>query len=524
MTPNGRRAARACSRSSWRRRSSSRPRSSATITCSWRSPVTRPTRWRRSSPTRTAASTTARCRWRSGGCSGRPALGSAPFAALALALHAGVAALTALLLRAPAGRPPSPRAAARWMLIAPQNLEAAYWFSASTDLLATAFVLASLLRRSRPIASWPRRPPRSPPTCRRNRPTCCRCSRCWCLPASLAAPARGVAPQPGCWPSCWRARRGAARLGWGRGPARRARGEALQLAAGLGHLFTGNGALPEPLAFALGAAIVALTGSRRSRRQRRRPARVTPLVFCALAVAPLFAAGWALGARYFYLPSVGFAWAVAEALAGAGRRRARDDPACCSSVGGLQAAKRRGDVVSYDRRVAAARRAVAAGPGVRTPRVPHQSGIKDLDLAVKQHRALARGAGDVLVLNDVPASFAIVPAELRGGRAPLVAQPPLPPSGAYRFGDVRSSGSRAATTADAARGRRALPRHPLRPPAPPAERPDHRPRCHRRDQRALDAERLDDGMQGKIDRHGGSREHPVPAASARPGRASTTTR
>jgi hypothetical protein len=109
-------------------------------------------------------------------------------------------------------------------------------------------------------------------------------------------------------------------------------------------------------------------------------------------------------------------------------------------VGGLHAAKRRGDVVSYDRRVAAARRAVTVGLGAGH-RVFHiDGGIKDLDLAVKQHRDLAHAGRDILVLNDVPASFAIVPAQLRETASIVVASPPLPPSGAYRFGDVRIVG------------------------------------------------------------------------------------
>ena len=86
-----------------------------------------------------------------------------------------------------------------------------------------------------------------------------------------------------------------------------------------------------------------------------------------------------------------------------------------------QAVLRRPDIVSYERRVAAARRAVASGArdGHRVFHI--DGGIKDLDLAVKEDPALvAAGVADhVLVLNDVPASFAIVPAELRpGGRDP----------------------------------------------------------------------------------------------------------
>ena len=71
-------------------------------------------------------------------------------------------------------------------------------------------------------------------------------------------------------------------------------------------------------------------------------AGVLPFAFCAVAAAPLLAAGWAVGARYFYLPAVGLAWAVAEALA---------PPAPAAQVtlaepvvlllGGVQAAQRR---------------------------------------------------------------------------------------------------------------------------------------------------------------------------------------
>ena len=62
---------------------------------------------RRSSATRTAASTTGRCRCWSGGCWAGPGMRRSPFAALALGLHAGAAALT----RSPAARarPPDRR-------------------------------------------------------------------------------------------------------------------------------------------------------------------------------------------------------------------------------------------------------------------------------------------------------------------------------------------------------------------------------------------------------------------------------
>jgi hypothetical protein len=371
---------------------------------------------------------------------GRLDVGSAPFAALAVALHGATAALVMSLLRR-LQRPAAVAAgAAALFLVAPQNLEAAYWFSASTDLLATACVLASLLAlvRDRPLLSAGA-----------------------ALAAYLSKESAFVLPLLALlmMPALpWRRRllavvphmallvlvlvaRTLVLGGWGgagdprSGPAV----VAIQIVAGFCHVFTGNGVVPEALAFALGATVVALTVLAVA-RQRDIPARFTPLAFAAIAVAPLIMAGSGMGARYFYLPSVGLAWAVAEAVAGWGRAARLTIAALLLVGGGLQAASRRADVVSYDRRVAAARRAVTAGLA-GGHHVFHIDGhIKDLDLAVKHDRNLAHAARDVLVLNDVPASFAIVPDSLGAAASIVVAAPPLPPSGAYRFGDVRIVG------------------------------------------------------------------------------------
>jgi hypothetical protein len=63
-----------------------------------------------------------------------------------------------------------------------------------------------------------------------------------------------------------------------------------------------------------------------------------------------------------------------------------------------------------------------------------RSGIKDLDLALKERPELAPQAERLLVLCDVPASFVQVPDDLVERTRFLLASPPLPPSGAYRFG------------------------------------------------------------------------------------------
>ena len=373
---------------------------------------------------------------------GRPALGSVPFAALALLLHAGAAALTALLLRA-LGRPAAVAGgAAVAMLLAPQNLDAAYWFSASTDLFATVFVLAALIAAVRGNP-WPAAAAALAAYLSKE--------SAYVLPLLALLVLRGVpwrrrllvvAPQLALLAVVLAARSGVLH-GWGGAGDARAgiAAKLLQIAGGVAHVFTGDGVVPEPLAFGLGTAVVALAAFAAIRgRQEADGAAGSAFAFCALAALPLLAAGWAVGARYYYLPAVGLAWAVAEALAGAGAAARATIAAGLLLVGGLQAAQRRGDVVSYERRVAAARRVVAAGLTSGHRVFDIMSGVKDLDLAVKEDRALAPGAGELLVLTDVPASFVVIPPALAAAAAPLVAQPPLPPSGAYRFGDVRVVG------------------------------------------------------------------------------------
>jgi len=379
-----------------------------------------------------------------------------PFALAALALHAGASVLVAALLRA-LGRPLSVAVSAGvLMFLAPQNLAAALWFSATTDLLATVFVLAALLAllRGRPLVSalaalaaflskessfvlpllsamaLSLRERTVPDVSReRHRP--------------LGRPlGREIAPQLVLLAAVCLVRR-AVLHGWGGSGDPRAGlgGTIVQIFGGFAQTFTGEAVFPPPLALAVGTMILALTVFAIVWRGRGTPAaRFAPLAFAAVAAAPLFAAGWAVGGRYYYLPAVGLCWAVAEALEGAavGLAARVTLTAVLLAVGVAQAAERRQEVVSYDRRVAAARRAVAAGLGAGHHVFHIDGGIKDLDLAVKEDPLIE--AGGVLVLGDVPASFVLVPPELELTVAPLAAVPPLPPSGAYRFGDVRVVG------------------------------------------------------------------------------------
>ncbi|HEX4405295.1 MAG TPA: hypothetical protein VH560_10735, partial [Polyangia bacterium] len=165
-----------------------------------------------------------------------------------------------------------------------------------------------------------------------------------------------------------------------------------------------------------------------------------PLAFVALALVPLLGPAWAVGARYFYLPGVGLAWAAAEALAEQPFAARALIGAALLCLGVQQAVLRGGEIREYDQRLSAARRAVSDGAR-RGARVFHiDGGIKDLDLAVKEDPAVAPFAAELLVLSDVPASFVAMPAALAERAAFLVASPPLPPSGAYRFGAARVVG------------------------------------------------------------------------------------
>jgi hypothetical protein len=370
---------------------------------------------------------------------------SFPFAALALALHATSALLLfSLLCRLGRARAVAGLAAALFVL-APQNVDAASWFSASTDLFATVFTLAALgaLARGATVASI-------------ILALCAYVSKESALvlpllayvvlaaraePPSRRARVLAVVPHAVCAALVLGAR-SLVLHGWGGSGDARApvAAKLIQLASGLIHVATGPAVvLPEALGWGLGAAALALLVLSVARR-RGQPGAAVPLVFTLVSLLPLLGPGWIVGSRYFYLPAVGLAWAAGEALAAQPSASRLGVCATLLVLSALQAAARGSDVGRYKARLAAARRAVADGArhGARVFHI--DGGIKDLDLAVKEDPAVAAFADELLVLNDVPASFAIVPPAL-GARADfLLASPPLPPSGAYRFGDRRVVG------------------------------------------------------------------------------------
>jgi hypothetical protein len=374
---------------------------------------------------------------------GRAAPGATwPFVALAATLHVASASLLASLLLAQ-GRPRVTAAlAAVLFFTGPQNLDAASWYAASTDLFATAFSLGALVALAR------------------GAPTLV--SLALALAAYFSKESALVLPalayvvlgeRRGSLPRARRAfavapyavaaglvlaARTAVLHGWGGSGDERPpiAGKLLQLVSGLVHAGTGAVVLPEALAWGLGLAALALVALAAVRAREARPA----LAFVAMSLLPLLGPGWIVGARYFYLPAVGLAWAAAEALAAQPAAARVMVVVALVSFSGLQWAVRHGEVGAYEARLRAARRAVASGvrEGARVFHV--DGGLKDLDLAVKEDPALASIADELLVLGDVPASFVVMPPSLASRAAFLVASPPLPPSGAYQFGASRIVG------------------------------------------------------------------------------------
>lgn len=379
-----------------------------------------------------------------------------PFAAVEAALHLLVAIQVAWLLRALGSDRAAAWSAAVFFWLSPETREAALWAAAFPDLLGTALVLGSLLalQRGRRAAAIglaacayltkesaivlpglavvvlaARRGPASPPSGPLRRQT--RDLAALAILATLAAAYLFAR---------WRVLGG-----WGGTGDQRASlvGKLLQVLSGLVHVVAGADVFPEALAWGAGVAVLAvalLAAWRARRRGGGAGLMLAPIVFTTIAVLPLFAAGWIIGARYFYLPAVGLAWLVGHALGQASAAWRVGGCLFMLALGGIQTMVRHADVTAYDRRVDAARRAVIDG-AAHGHRVFHVAGgIKDLDLAVKESPALRAAEDRLLILGDVPASFVAIPSDLVEPAAFLVAVPPLPPSGAYQFGGHRVVG------------------------------------------------------------------------------------
>jgi hypothetical protein len=428
------------------------------------------------------------------------ALRSWAFPALALALHGAVAILGGAVLgtirrgraRADGGGiasapaavlAPAPDAAvavaAASFFLAPLPREAAYWYSASTDLLSVAFGLVAIL------ALLAREPSR--------RVAILACTvACgsketavvFPLLALVALRAAGVpwrSTLARAWPlgvvvGGYVLARARVLHGWGGAgdPPAPLGARAIQIAAGVTQVFSAGAETPGWPSCLVGAGawvgllvlVWALGRSGRGRAPDAPPfiavsvsgaahrdghgnghgrddaelASGWILLWLVISVGPLLAAPWVVGARYFYLAAVAGSFLLATALARGGFLPRLAVLSLLAGLSFARALDRRGEVRSYEARLGAVRRAVTAGlaSGHRVFQVV--AGIKDLDLAVKDDPALWTRAADFVILGDVPASFVVLP---EGGGLELgflFARPPLPPAGAYRFGPWRIVG------------------------------------------------------------------------------------
>ncbi|MES1206545.1 MAG: hypothetical protein ABUS79_11465 [Pseudomonadota bacterium] len=401
-----------------------------------------------------------------------------PFAVLSFLLHATVAVEVAMLVRRVRGDGHTAAIAAVLFFVAPALREAAYWYAASTDLLATAFGVGAVL-----ALLWDRTLVASLLVA----------AACWSKESAIVVPAlAAVILRADDRAIAWRtvARRAGplalvavgylvartAVLGGVGGSGDTAApfaGKLLQVGAGLLRVAAGADVVGGPAVWILGIGswtallfgVARVSQSRRRlKRARLTPSAATPgdrrddedaarsaegwelapagaaLLWIALAVVPLLAAPWIVGARYFYLASIGVVWLAASLL-----RRASPvaTVAVCAALAGLacaQAITRHGEVVEYQARLSAARRAITAGMAAGYTTFHVVSGIKDLDLAIKDAGGATVDESPLVVLSDVPASFIVLPESRAAELDFLLARPPLPPTGAYRFGSRRIVG------------------------------------------------------------------------------------
>jgi len=367
-----------------------------------------------------------------------------PFALSAFLLHASCAGLLSLVARRLGVSRATSALAGALFLAAPAQREAALWFSASTDLAAAAAMLGSLaclLSKGRAagivavvlagVAFFSKETALVLPL----------------LVASIGWYCRGAEIRRKIGMAlvfyCVLAVAYLAVRTWilrGVGGAADPRAPwwalAVQLASGWVHAVTCYAPLPEWAAWSLGGAALLGTGYT---LRRSRPAALAAL-WALLAVLPLPAAGWVVGARYFYFCAAGLMLLVALALERAGRWLAVILLAGELGLGWVAADKRAGEVRLYRQVVAAARDAVSAGVTKGHRLFLVRGSVKDLDLAIKLDPRSPAAVREAVAIPDVPASFVWVPHAQAERLRFLFANPCLPPSGAYRFGDERIVG------------------------------------------------------------------------------------
>lgn len=400
-----------------------------------------------------------------------------PFALTGFLLHAGSAALVVALGRGVGLTVRVSLVAGALFLVAPAEREAALWFAASTDLLATLATLAAvvcLLRGSLKWEPWKGSLRRLPTRLGWRAASVVLAGLAYfsketalvlpllgvaALWARIGAAAMSVSPSGQSSVAETAGRRGeftefvwacvlpvlphlivavgylAARfavlrgLGGTNDPVAPWWGRGLQMAGGLVHAVTAYAPLPEALAWLVGGGLLLSAGVFAVRARAW-----FPLLWTLLALLPLPAAGWVVGARYFYLPAVGLMLVLAMAADARGTAVAIVAITLLAAIGLGSTATHMGDVRHYRAVLAAARDVVGKGAQVGHTIFLVRNAVKDLDLAVKLAAPAGRVPQSVLVIPDVPASFVWMPDVLADRARFLLARPPLPPAGEYRFG------------------------------------------------------------------------------------------
>jgi hypothetical protein len=211
---------------------------------------------------------------------------------------------------------------------------------------------------------------------------------------------------------------------------------ALQIFAGCAHAVSAYAPLPDWSALLVGGVVLGATGL------VLRHSRLAALawVWVVVAVLPLPAAGWLVGARYFYFSAAGLMLLVALALERVRPWLSALVVLALLGLGTAAASRRAEDVQLYRQAVGAAKDAVSDGLAKGARLFLVRGAVKDLDLALKLDPAAPASVRDAVVIPDVPASFVWLPSAEANRLAFLLAEPPLPPSGSYRFGGERIVG------------------------------------------------------------------------------------
>ncbi len=373
-----------------------------------------------------------------------------PFAAAAFVLHGTCASLLALVARRLGASRRTAVVALVLFLVAPAQREAALWFSASTDLLAAAAMLGSLAcflstRRAARVVSLG-----LAAAAFASKETALVLPLLvglvdWYLGRSeggqgramLRRAAMAVLPY-GAVAAAYVLVRFAILHGMGGSNDPRAPiwAMGLQIFAGCAHAVSAYAPLPDWAALLVGGLVLGGAGLvlRRSRLA------ILAALWAVLVVLPLPAAGWLVGARYYYFSAAGLMLLVALAL-----ERVRPWVSvlvvlALLATGTAAASRRSAEVRLYREAIAAARDAVADGLAKGARLFLVRGAVKDLDLALKLDPASPPAMRSALVIPDVPASFVLLPPAEADRVAFLLADPPLPPSGAYRFGGERIVG------------------------------------------------------------------------------------